>query len=120
MPIAAPIEVGDRRAYYVNGSFMVPWGTSRDEAKIERAKEHYIKKFIERMERAGEQFERLVSVTQIPEKVLHERHGEVEEWIIRAVFSRRAERLVVRDLPDDVVRHLLTEYPQKYNERMVS
>lgn len=118
MRLAAP-EVGERRGYFVSGTFKVPHDCRVTPDQLEDMKVHHVKRFIERLAKQGEQFERVVSITKAEQPLPDHKWGMCDEYVIRMYVSRRAARLKF-DLSDEVVRTLLTRYPHKYNERMVS
>ena len=96
---------------------MVPWGTA--DGRVRAALPKFVGQWIERMAKQNEDFERVLSVTRCDGVINDPVKGERAEYLVRAEFSSRATKHKI-ELPDPAITHLLTNYPHKYTERMIS
>lgn len=102
-------RAGEHQAVKITAFFQVPWEMPEERVDFD----HYVRKFIERKEREGWRFHRVLDVWR--ERFPFVRDTQlVREYTIEAVFSRAAKPLLLRDAPAHLVNELMRKYPGRF------
>ena len=97
--------------------FRIPRGNHLEESTLK----HYLRITADTQRQRGLELDRVLRVWQSPEPVLDEKLGIFcDEYNLQCEFKSEQTFTIKEEVSDREAQHLLTKYPDRFNERMFS